>query len=345
MSKNILFLKDSEINDWLIDGFSQKKIDLTFFGIDKGTQMLNQHRFKRIIYLHFGYLVLSIKGLFKSKRDDIIICYLDVLALYVFISSKIFMKRRNIIVINVMFNDNNDIVTRIKYKLFKWMLNSKKIYPCVTSIELQMYYNKLFDFHNKSFELVHDCYGRLENFKRSYTEGDGYVFCGGTNGRDWDTLVRVASILPSIKFVIVGPKKETLGKKYPSNIRYYHNISFNKFQLLMEKSSICALPLNTEAPAGLIVLYTAGLMSKPVVTTNNVTMREYIDSGENGFLIERNDYRSFADKLSFIMEDKEYRMNLGISLHEKVNRLGSPQNFIENIIKIVDKIKDENITN
>jgi len=157
--------------------------------------------------------------------------------------------------------------------------------------------------------------------------------------------LKVSKKLPHINFVIVGPKKNTLGENYPKNIKYFYNISYTKFQRLMMNCSVIALPINTEAPAGLIVLFTTGLMSKPVVTTNNITMREYILNNKNGILISKGDDIEFSNKLNNLFLDHELQKEFGESLYNRIDELGSPQKFVEKIIQIVEIIKHEDTTN
>jgi glycosyltransferase involved in cell wall biosynthesis len=339
MNNKVFFLKDSQINDWLIDGFSKRMFPIYFLYINSTSQYIEKSRIRRILFLHRNYFSLSLKALLKSSKNDIIISLLDVLGLYVFLLSKLFLKKRKIVILNVMFNEGTDFLTQMKRKLFSWMLKNEQIYPTVTSLELKKSYQNIFKLSQKEFFLLHDCYGKLEQYKRPYKDGNNSVFCGGTNGRDWSTLLKVAALLPQTKFVIVGPKRDTLGQKYPSNIDYFYNISYVKFQELIVDCSLLALPLNTEAPAGLIVLYTAGLMSKPVITTDNITMREYIISGENGILVKMGDYENFAKQIDLLLSNKRKQKELGERLFEKVELLGSPQTFVDKLIKITDKIQ------
>ncbi|MEI8273744.1 MAG: glycosyltransferase family 4 protein [Paludibacter sp.] len=346
MNKGIFFLKDSEINDWLIDSFKQRNYPINFMGIRNSPKTLQESRLGRIIKLHAGYIRLAINSLIKSNRDDIIVSLLDVLALYLFLISKILFMRREIVVINIMLNDQNDFITKIKRYLFRWMLKNNHIHPTVTSTNLQELYRKLFDLPNKEFYLLHDCYGKLGKYKRSYKNGDKYVFCGGTNGRDWITLLKIAELLPNIKFVIVGPKKDTLGNHYPSNIDYYYDIPFTKFQELIENCSLLALPLKTQAPAGLIVLFTAGLMSKPVITTDNATTREYITTEENGILVKLGDYEEFAKQVNRLISTPDNQELFGKRLFSMIENLGSPQAFVDKVILIIDQIHlNEGTTN
>jgi len=157
MDGKIVFLKDSEINDWLIFEFKKKNIDVDFFGINNSSQKLNSFRVIRILYLHSRYIILSFKGVFKSEKKDVIICYLDVLGMYVFLLSKITFRKRKIIVINLMFNNHNNFITKIKKYLFRLMLKDVNIYPTVTSRSLSNVYNEVFKLREKVFYLVQDC--------------------------------------------------------------------------------------------------------------------------------------------------------------------------------------------
>lgn len=341
MSKRIYFLKDSEINDWLFEGFSQRDFPIIFMGIENVAQTLQSTRIIRILKLHFGYIKLAVNCLFKSKKGDVIISLLDVLALYLFLLSKLTFKSREIIVINVMLNNQNDFITKNKRQLFKLMLKSKNIYPTVTSNNLIEHYKKLFDLPDKEFYLLHDCYGKLGKYKKSYQEGSEYVFCGGTNGRDWEVLLKIAELLPEVKFVIVGPKKDTLGDHSLTNIDYYYDIPFPKFQQLIENCSLLALPLKTQAPAGLIVIFTAGLMSKPVISTDNATLREYITTEENGILVKLGDYENFAKEVRLLMSNPQKQRLFGERLYSRIEAMGSPQVFVDKIISLTNQINNK----
>jgi glycosyltransferase involved in cell wall biosynthesis len=346
MNRRIFFLKDSEINDWLVEGFSKRKINVSFMGLEKSSQMLQKSRITRILSLHVKYLKLAIRSIIKSKYEDIIICFLDNIGLYVFFLSKVLFIRRRIIVINIMFNNYPDVITKIKKYLYRLMLKDSYIYPTVTSSDLPAIYRNIFNLPDKEFYLLHDCYGKLSKYKQPFCEGNNYVFCGGTNGRDYKSLLKIAGLLPHIRFVIVGPKKNTLGEEYPSNIEYHYNIEFHLFQDLIHNCSILALPLKTQAPAGLIVLFTAGLMSKPVITSDTPTMREYIIQGEHGILVETGDTINFASEIGLLLDDTKKQRRMGENLFKKIDTSCSPDAFIEKMLEIINHIEHhENTSN
>jgi glycosyltransferase involved in cell wall biosynthesis len=167
---------------------------------------------------------------------------------------------------------------------------------------------------------------------------DNYVFCGGINGRDWKTLIRTARLLPDVRFVAIGPQRDSMGDTKPPNIEYLYNVDYRQFQKLIQDCSIVAMPLDTEAPAGLIVLFSAGLMHKPIISTKSYTLREYISSGENGFLIEMGDHVALAERIRELLADNDKRREFGEMLYRKVTEVGSPDVFVSKLINIVEEI-------
>ena len=339
ISQALFFLKDSRIDDWLVSGFKKRGCDVSFIGRTDRANVIGMSRLLRIKTLHQQYLKIAWKSLVISARKDVIICYLDVIGMYVFLLSKILLKRREILVINIMFNDKQDFLTGIKRVLYKIMLRSKHVYPTVISSELPLLYKKIFNLPSKVFYVMHDCYGDLDKAIPEKNDEDEYVFCGGTASRDWNLMKEVTYRLPNNKFVIVGPNKNTLGENIPPNVKYYYNLPSSEFSHLLNKSSMLALPLNTEAPAGLIVLFTAGLMSKAVVTTDNLTTREYIVDGVNGKLVKMRDVDDFAVQIQELVNDKGKRITYGKALRLKVEEYGSTDSFIDAIIGITNQIK------
>jgi hypothetical protein len=158
----LFFLKDSRIDDWLVSGFKKRGCVVSFIGRTDRANVIEMSRLIRIKTLHKQFLKIAWKGLKKSGRKDIIICYLDVVGMYVFLLSRILLKRREILVINLMFNDNKDFLTGIKRVLYKTMLRSNHVYPTVISSDLQLLYKKIFNLPSKMFYVMHDCYGDLD---------------------------------------------------------------------------------------------------------------------------------------------------------------------------------------
>jgi glycosyltransferase involved in cell wall biosynthesis len=100
-----------------------------------------------------------------------------------------------------------------------------------------------------------------------------------------------------------------------------------------------ALPLNTEAPAGLIVIFSSGLMHKPIISTNSYTLREYVSTGENGFLIKMGDHVALAERIRELLGDVGKRQEFGEKLCSRVKEVGDPDVFVNKLINIVENIE------
>lgn len=114
------------------------------------------------------------------------------------------------------------------------------------------------------------------------------VFCGGRNGRNWPFLIELAKSLPEVTFNCVMPKVcyETFKKTFSGNMRVKCDISEREFLELLCQSKLVVMPLDTEAPAGLIVFYQAAANNIMSITSNTVTTQEYLSDGR-GVLCNR----------------------------------------------------------
>jgi glycosyltransferase involved in cell wall biosynthesis len=339
LNTKVFFLFDAPLNDWLKDGFEGHESEISLIGMRDVINKYYRFRIQRIVVLHYYYIMQTLSVIIRSKKGDVIVCWLDVTAMYMLFFSVIFCSSRKIISINIMFNPGVDVISFIKKVLFAWMLNHKNVYPTVTSKELVNTYSNTFKLCNKHFFLLHDCYGNDIDFKNIETKNENYVFCGGSNGRDWLTILKVAEQLPEISFVVVVPNKKILGEHCPVNIIIHENISRNDFKILMANSSLIALPLNTQAPAGLIVMLCAGLLSKAVVTTDNITMREYITTGLNGILVGMNQSSDFAKQVKELYFDRDKQFEYGRNLSIRIEEIASPRTYITEIINIVNEVR------
>lgn len=162
------------------------------------------------------------------------------------------------------------------------------MYASVTSKDYGFWLNCKLKI-NKDYAFIHDVYKSeyINNLSNDNHESRS-VFCGGSNGRDWRFLFELACQMKTIKFYVA--MDEFLYKSYkkviPQNVVVKTNISYLEF-LCMRKASIVCLPLNTESPAGLIVMFQAASNSKMVITADTVTNREYITQ-DRGILLENN---------------------------------------------------------
>ena len=233
----------------------------------------------------FGWIQGVLVVISKSKKNDTIICWFDFQAVLCWWICHLTFMHRKIVCINILLKDKSSLRNKIVSYLYKKSLLSSCFSASVTSVKYGEWLNKKLELDAK-YTLIHDVYHDAYRFEQAVDVIPNSVFCGGNNGRDWRFLIEVARKMPDIRFNIVMPHDVYL--KYHSvftknmNVRY--DIPYNEFMKELCSSSIVCLPLDTQAPAGLIVMFQAAANLKPLITTKTVTTMEYINK-ERGIII------------------------------------------------------------
>ena len=228
-----------------------------------------------------------------SSRDDIIICWYDFMGIICWWLCKFFHKNRNIVVLNILLKNKKSLRNRVVRFLYKYALKSSELKATVTSKEYGDSINKLLGI-NKKYVLLYDIYH--EEYEVGYVGQiqEQSVFCGGRNGRDWGFLLELAKEMKDIQFNIVISKEqyELYKDSFEENINVKSEISEEEFLKFMCQSSLVLMPLNTEAPAGLIAMFQGSANGKMIITSDTATTREYFGN-ERGVLCKKdiNDWK------------------------------------------------------
>lgn len=241
------------------------------------------------------------KCISKTTENDQLVFWYDFMGIICWWICKFTLKKRRIIILNILLKDKQSKKNALAKFLYKRVLNDKGVVATVTSKEYGTWLNRLLDL-NRTFPLLHDIYyGDAADQKSS---SGGYVFCGGRNGRDWNMLLEVAKGIPDVSFKCVMPRStfDSL-HNIPANVEIQCDIPEQEFLDLLSRSSIVAMPLDTDAPAGLIAIFQAGMYKKFVIASNTPVTREYI-SKERGVLCSIKEEWINAIKCFILAEDE-----------------------------------------
>lgn len=269
----------------------------------------------------------SVKSMLKACNNclqisavgDTIICWYDFMGILCWWLCKILHKKRDFIILNILLKNKQSLKNKVARMLYRPALKSKNVRATVTSEEYGLSVNKLLNI-NKQYILLHDIYHGGYNIEYSGKAQNNSIFCGGRNGRDWGFLLELAEKMPDIQFNIVIPRGqfEQYKGKFGRNVNVKTEIPETKFLELMCQSSLVLMPLNTDAPAGLIAMFQAAANGKLVIATDTVTTREYFSNN-----------RGVLCKNSIKEWDKQIRYWLGhtTDAQERVKKF---QQFLEN---------------
>ncbi len=242
---------------------------------------------KRTKPVLLGMLCACVKLLFKSKKNDTIICWYDFQAVMCWWLCKMFFAERKIICINLLLKQKTTIKNRITTLLYKKALLSTNFVATVTSIEYGEWLNEKLGISVK-YTLLRDVFHEYY-IPNDLAQSEGYVFCGGNSERNWDLMYEVAKKMPQIEFVFVmsGATYEHYKNCQLDNVHLFGEMPMVDFMGKIYRSQIVCFPLCTEAPAGLTVMISAATNEKFIIMTDTPTTRGYIDE-ERGMLLDNN---------------------------------------------------------
>lgn len=253
------------------------------------------------------------RGLGSAKRGQIVVAWCFDLGVAIKLLSLLTFRDFGVVANNLIFDTGRKTTIRrwIKRVFLKFIMSRKGFVATVNSDNLVEEYSRYFGVSSDRFAIVHDSYD--DGFPvLPWEPGDGSVFCGGMNYRDWATFVACAKARPQVRFVGVADRKRFLleDRGLPENLEMRYNIPESEFYDLMSSASVVCLPLDTDAPAGLIVMVRAGLANRPVVTSRTGPTEVFGDYGRTALLVPRGDVMQMVEALDGLLVAPEKRLEM-----------------------------------
>ncbi len=281
----------------------------------------------------------------RVKSGDVIVCWLDIMGVICYWLTK--RKDIRIININILLKEKATVKNLIFRKLYRGALQSDRMTATVTSAEYGNYLNEFLNI-KRDYELLHDAYNPVKLMAK---EGDvsapvtkKSVFCGGRNGRDWNMIIKIAGKMPDVTFNLVMPAdvhriyEGQFKSEACKNIKCFVEVSRNKFAEVMDSSAIVAMPLDSQAPSGLLVFYQATARGKMIITTDTVTTREYFSDGRGVLCDDSID--SWVEQIGYYLDHEEKSKEVNKKCHEFLIDSCSVENYQRILGNLVRNITD-----
>ena len=305
-----------------------EEYDINLIGLDRSDKPI-------INWIRGSYMALNV-----SKKNDIIFCWFDFQAVICFVLSKLTLRKRHIVAINVMCKCNNSLKGKIYKFLYRWALSSKNFYATVTSKQYGNYLNTMLGV-KREYALIHDAY--LDKYlikdKERIKLIPNSVFMGGTSSRDWNFAFELAAKLKEVTFNFVMTR--SMWNKYRerilSNTNVLHSIPLEAYNSLAYASSIIIMPTNTEAPAGLMLMFLAAANSKFYITNYSATNCEYI-TNERGCILPK-DVETWAEQIRYYLKHPDEANIKAENLHKFIAEECSLEKFVYGMKNICCKIE------
>lgn len=250
---------------------------------------------------YIKYFIYSFKIFLERKKYNSILCWQQFYAIIIGFYSKLFhVKKENpLYLMTFVYKPKKGLIGKIYYEFVRISIDSKYIDKiiCFSSAEPE-YYSNLFKVSKDKFIYVPLGADLDSNMVTNY-ERHGIVSCGFSN-RDYDFLIKVFKGF-QYDLTIYADHDE----QFADNIFMTGEILDEHVSDVLNKSELLVIPLDDKSiSAGQLTVLHAMQLGVPVVGTNSDGLKDFIENGKNGYLVE-NDVALWRIAIKQILSDKD----------------------------------------
>jgi len=199
---------------------------------------------------------------------------------------------------------------------------------CFTLAEIERY-SRHFRIPADKFRFVPTAYQSPDIFEAS---DEGFVFAGGNQGRDWQTLFRAVEGLPYPVHVFTS--KKIVGP--PANV-VVNTDTREAYYRRLAAASCVVIPLLPEPLriTGMLTWSNAMGTGKVVIVTEPFGAPDYMEQGTSGFYVGYGDSDALRQCIQTVMENSELRRKVGQAARERAEQEFSPAAFRARILEML----------
>ena len=287
------------------------------------------------------YLSGAVSVIRQSHRCDTLVCWYDAQAIVTWWLCHLLFLKRRIVCLNLLLKQKDTWKNRMASWLYKQALTANNFKATVTSRDYGKWLNGKLSIE-VDYTLLHDVYHDYYEQPELKESDQNVVFCGGCYGRDWALMIEIAKITPNVFFSLVMQHRdyiyvmERYGKCLPENIKIEHDIPYKEFMKRLCQSKIVCMPLDCEAPQGLIVMFESAANEKLILTSDTPTTREYFDKEQ---LLGKSP-EEWRDKIYRYLTDEYHRKQKAKEFHQFLKEECSEKVFARTVRELVEKVED-----
>jgi glycosyltransferase involved in cell wall biosynthesis len=167
---------------------------------------------------------------------------------------------------------------------------------------------------------------------------EAYVYSSGTAYRDWPTLVAALSSLP-YPAIISTTALVDVPSAAKNRVRIIPLLSPDDGRMLMAKARVVVVSiLDTDFPAGPLVLLDAMAMKKAIVATTVKGTLDYTVHGETALMVPPGNVAAMAKAIDELMKDVALRKQLSSAAATVVTQRFTLHKSIDHIISAMNNL-------
>jgi glycosyltransferase involved in cell wall biosynthesis len=318
--------------EWMFSAFADKNVEIHWLPM-RYNEKNRIYRVRKILHF-YCYIEAAFRAILRSKPGDVIISWNFIIGAFLGVLCRLLRRDRVILSLNMIAHNKRGPVAFLREKLYNYAFGCPGFLFTVNSEEILQQYLSAYKIDRERVFILPDPY--LPTYcERPFDPAEGYVFCGGEAQRDWTTFFDAASRLPRRKFVGVSRRKYMpKDARIPDNVTMYYDVAVSEFDRLLENSAVVALPLLTEMPAGLIVMYKSIFMSKPLIITRTSAIENYLADRLSAILLPIGDSAGLVEAIETLLSDEPRARQMTLQAREAIRRF-SPESYSRSVYSIL----------
>ncbi|MDD4371670.1 MAG: glycosyltransferase [Anaerostipes sp.] len=266
---------------------------------------LNKSKFT-ILKRYFGYFSHAFSVFLNRKKYKNIVSWQQFYGLIFAYYCILFRRRKenNLVIMTFIYNPKKGKIGKIYYNMVKKAIQSIYIDKIIVYSSSEVdYYSELFEVENYKFIFfplgISD--KKIVGDPKINLPEQPFVLSVGRSNRDYRFLL---SCIKQVEYPVVILTDSIINRQdIPSNVIIYNNIRGDDYLRILSKAHLVAIALKDEnISSGQLVMLQSMLYKKPIIITNNSTVKDYVVDGLNGKICNKNQ-TEFVDAISDFMND------------------------------------------
>ncbi len=239
------------------------------------------------------------------------------------------------IILELMLDEEQDtLYWKIKRMIQRFIFSSVDVVFVSSSNEVDTYSKRL-NKPEKHFKFLPFHTNIME--PRIMNRGN-YILSAGRTGRDYRVLADAVKNT-DLEIIIVSDEHNVKGISFPTNVKVLVNVPYSKYLDILYNCRLVVVALERVVKStGQVVFLEAMATGKPVIATETVGTKDYIQSGVNGILVPPGDPGSLRRAIDTLMKDSALANKIAMNALESVKKLYTLEKYCSTILNAAGEL-------
>ena len=314
-----LIITDFQVpHDWQflqgIEETSHKKWTIKAYNNNKhGNQIVNIKRY-------FGYFLIPFTVCLNNSKYNYVIGWQQFYGIILSFYLKLFRSKSSIkiVILTFIYKPKKGLIGKLYKNFIKYALDSKYIYKII------VYSKSEITHYAKELQIPVSVF-HFEKLGVSPTDmvvsNNGKYISAGRSNRDYKWLINTWPKNRQLEIICDNLKV----KNIPKSISILDNCYDEEYLKRLASCKAVIIPLEDEnISSGQLVMLQAMMLGKPIIVTENETVKDYVVTGYNGIIIKKRQ-SELMEAISSIDDEERYSLLSKNSLKEYKNKYSEYQ--------------------